>query len=129
MSVRGTPGDVRGRIQRGLFVGWLRRVAQDPDARGVDEDRRVPGQQRLDRRPILVDASRRALERGVHDRFSVLQDRHVGLGRAQFPRHRGDAARAQARGLFGVADERGHLVSGAHERLEDGRTDVAGCAS
>ena len=70
-------------------------------------------------------AAGRRIERGVDVavlRVGAAAER-LGIGQVADDRMR--AALGDVAGLFVVADERGHVVSAAHERVENGGADVA----
>jgi hypothetical protein len=70
-------------------------------------------------------AAGRRVERRVHVTVLRLGAAAKRLEIRQAADHRMRAALGDAAGLLVVADERGHVVPGAHERVENGGADIA----
>jgi len=84
----------------------------------------------LERR--LIDcgpAARSRVVRRVHVAVLRVGGRAERFGLGKISDHRVRTALCDAARLLLVADQRGHVVSAAHERVEHGGADVAGRAS
>src|SRR4051812_33284318 len=131
----------RDRVDRRVLGRRLRCFAEDPHTRRVDDEALVGAGAAGGARPPGrrdQDLERRLFDRRAAAGAGVVGGVHVAVLRVdaaaervrlfEVANHRMGAALGNAPRLFVVADERRHVVSAAHQRVEHGRADVAGRA-
>ena len=131
--VTGPPRRVGDGGDRHGLVGGHRLRSEHPDTRRVDERawsacRGQRRQQRVQEGLLQRRPARQLGQRRVDDGIQL-----DGLGQearrhAEFAEHGNRATRLQTGGPLGVADQRGHVMTGPDEGVENRGADVAGTA-
>ena len=130
---RGRRATTRGGIGAGVTLSSAA-VERSPSTQtpgGVDEPPRLAGggqrrQHRVEEGLLELRPARAVGERRVHDRVVADGRGEIAGGHAEIAEHAAGAARVEALGLLRIADQRGDVMAGLDEGVEDGGADVAG---